>query len=81
MSTVLPPNGILAHVSGIYIAQGSKMLPAAAESESSQPRRAVVLDVPDLGLVRITYELCSYRHYKTRLWHWAAKHAERATAE
>jgi hypothetical protein len=74
-------NGILAYVGGPYIAQGSKMPPPAAESESSQPRRSVVLNVPDLGPVRITFRLNSYRHYKNRIWHWVAEHAERVPPE
>lgn len=72
-------NGILAYVGAPYVAQGCKMLPTASASEASAPRRSVVLDVPDLGPVRITYELNSYRHYKSRYWHWVSKHAERVT--
>lgn len=71
-------NGILALVRGDSIAAGSKQLPPASEAESHEPRRSTVIDVPDLGPVRITYQLNTYRHGRSRLWHWVAAHAERA---
>ena len=74
-------NGILAHVGGPHISQGSNLLPTASASEAAEPRRSVVLDVPDLGPVRITYQLNSYRHYRNHFWHWVAQHAERAAPD
>lgn len=71
-------NGILAYVGGPYVAQGSQMLPKACADEATNPLRSVVLDVPDLGPVRITYRLNSYRHRaKSKFWHWVACHAEK----
>lgn len=70
-------NGILPYVNGPYVVQGSRMLPVPSDKESAQPQRSVVLDVPDLGPVRITYRLNTYRHRRNHFWHWVAEHAER----
>lgn len=72
-----PPsdNGILAYVGGQYIAAGSAKLPAAKSSEPEE--RTAMLEVPDLGLVRITYRLNSYKHGRSRHWHWLAVKADR----
>lgn len=71
-------NGILAHVRGPDVSAGHAHLPRPGPEQSTTPRRAVVLDVAELGLVRITYELHWYRHRKNHFWHWIAVHAERA---
>lgn len=70
-------NGILARVGGQFVASGSERLPTPDADQEGQPTRAVdIPDVPDLGTVRITYRLNSYRHGRSRLWHWVAVHAE-----
>lgn len=69
-------NGMLAWVPGDFIAAGIAQLPLAGPGEEDAPVRQVVVDVPDLGPVGITYELRTYRHRKTRLWHWVAVRAE-----
>jgi hypothetical protein len=71
-------NGILAKVPGEYIGEGSKRLPAACAEEATQPERSVTLTVPQLGEVRLTYRLNSYRHGRSRLWHWRAVRADQA---
>lgn len=69
-------NGILAFVGGPFVALGSRMLPPASAAESLSPRRSVVVDVPEYGRVRITYQLNSYRHRRNHFWHWVAEYAE-----
>ena len=68
-------NGILARVPGEFIAAGSKLLPPAGP-EQLATGQAVVPDVRDLGAVRITYELASHRHGKSRRWYWLAVRAD-----
>lgn len=69
-------NGILASVPASFISAGSDQLPKAGPAEQAE-RKTVVQDVPDLGAVRITYRLNSYKHGKSRHWHWLAVHAEK----
>jgi hypothetical protein len=73
----LSSNGILARVPGERIAEGSQQLPAPGPDQQAEPlRKVIVPDVRDLGPVSITYELNTYRHGKSRHWHWVAVHAE-----
>lgn len=65
-------NGILARVPGEYIAAGASTLPKAGADQEGELVRLVVVEVPDLGAVRISYRLRSYRHGRSRLWHWLA---------
>ena len=74
-------NGILARVPGAYISAGAGKLPPPDRSQEGEPIRKVVLDVPELGAVRITYLLNQYGHGKNRFWHWLATHAERVGDE
>lgn len=74
--TPTPENGILAYVGAEYISAGSDPLPPASEKEQSQAERHVMLDVPGLGRVKITYELNTYRHRRSTFWHWRAKRAD-----
>lgn len=70
-------NGILARVPGPLIGAGNSQLPKAGPEQEGEPvRQVVVRNVPDLGAVRITFRLRTYRHRRTRLWHWVADHAE-----
>lgn len=75
-----PPskNGILTQVGGQHIASASLQLPAASQAEQDEPQRTVTVEVPDLGRVRITFQLNTYRHGKSRHWHWLAVRADRA---
>lgn len=69
-------NGILAHVGGAFIAAGMNQLPMPDAKQ--EPGRTVVIDVPDLGWVRITYKLDWYQHGRSgKFWHWVATHAAR----
>lgn len=81
MTPMVPENGILARVPGQYIASGSRQLPSAGEDQKDQPARGVLVEVPDLGWVRITYRLNTYRHGKSRHWHWVAAHAAHVPPE
>lgn len=74
-------NGILTRVLGQYIASGSQQLPPAGEDQQAQPERQVLVDLPDIGWVRITYRLNTYRHGKSRHWHWVAAHASHVPPE
>ena len=70
-------NGILSRVPGERIAEGSKLLPAPDSGlEAGTVRHAIVLDVRDLGAVRITYKLATHRHGKSRQWCWLAVRAD-----
>ena len=73
-----PPskNGILTKVLADYIGQGADSLPEAGPDEPAE-RQAIVPGVPDLGDVRITYRLNSYKHGRSRRWHWLAVFAEK----
>lgn len=70
-------NGILAQISGDFIAKGGNSLPPAG---SDQPQTLTAeVEVPHLGRVRITYELMSSRHGKSRNWFWTGCYAEVAS--
>lgn len=73
-----PPaaNGILAKVPGDWISRGMQQLPPAGPELAAQAVRVVQLQVPDLGAVRITYELRSHKRARSRSWFWAATHAK-----
>lgn len=76
-----PPaaNGILASVGGPEIAAGAQLLPTPGPGAGSE--RAVTVEVPGRGPVRITYRLNSYRHRRSTHWHWVAVRAEAATPD
>lgn len=76
-----PENGILTLVPGQCIAEGSRRLPPASDLERTVPVREVLVhQVPDLGDVRITYRLDTYRHGRSRRWYWLAIRADLAAA-
>ena len=68
-------NGILAKVPAEFIAAGAKQLPQAAAGQS-ESAEALLQDLPHLGAVRISYRLNTYRHGKSRHWHWVAVRAD-----
>lgn len=68
-------NGVLTLVPGEIIGSASRQLPPAGKG---QPETAdAVVNVPNLGFVRITYRLNSYSHGRSKHWHWQAVRAER----
>jgi hypothetical protein len=70
-------NGILAKIPGDFISAGMRQLPPPAAGVDAQPR-AVTVQVPDHGAVQIAYALASYRHGRSRRWHWVAVRADLA---
>lgn len=68
-------NGVLSRIGGQYIGGTADKLPPAQAGEL--PERQVVIDVPDLGRVRITYMLARHRHYRTERWSWRAVWADK----
>jgi hypothetical protein len=71
----LAENGILSSIGGEYIAAGDNQLPKACKGLESP--RTVVLEAPDQGLVKITYELDWYKHRRSTFWHWKAVRADK----
>lgn len=70
-----PANGMLARVPGNYIARGSQELPAPSKGQPEKLQ--TVIDVANLGRVRITYRLMDARHRgKGGHCFWTACHAE-----
>lgn len=71
-----PAKGILTWLAGGIISGGSMELPPAGpeQPESAQ----AVVDAAHLGKVRITYALKSYKHGRSKHWHWVAVRADRA---
>lgn len=69
-------NGILARVAGDHIARGMQML-STPDAGLPQADRDVVLEVPDLGAVKVTYRLKSHKRGRSRRWFWVAVRADR----
>ncbi len=69
-----PEHGILAQVGGQFIAAGSDSLPKAGPGEDSL--QTVVVEVPSLGKVQLTYQLKTHKHGKSRNWFWVAVRAD-----
>jgi hypothetical protein len=70
-------NGCLLYVPGELIAAGMNTLPVPAESENFKPQRTVDIDVPNLyGMVRITFRLKKFRHYRDSYWRWSVERAD-----
>ena len=68
-------NGILAHIRGAIIADGSKQLPDAELAEDVlQP---VEIDAGDPGRVRIYYQRQRVKKGKHSHWFWLAVKAEK----
>jgi hypothetical protein len=74
-------NGILAWVPGEFQAKAARLLPAAIDLAQPGLERKVVIDVPKVGWVEVTFILNTYRHGKSRHWHWVAKRAEHAARD
>lgn len=72
-----PKRGILSRLTADAWAAGMDHLPKPGPDQAAQPRRDVVLrNVPRFEVVRITFELSSHKHRRTRLWSWRAVRAE-----
>lgn len=71
-----PGNGVLGYLGAEAVVRGSKTLPPPCQAEAGNPLRTVDLDSGDRGMVRITYELGSYRHRRSSFWHWRAVRAD-----
>jgi hypothetical protein len=69
-------NGILGRIPGSAVAWGSHQLPQPREGQPAQ--MSTTVEAERMGLVRITYELMSSRHHKSRHWYWCAIYAEKA---
>ena len=70
-------NGVLSWIGAGAISEGAARLPQAGPEQEHQPRRSVVLTALErFGAVRVTYRLASYRHGRSRHWHWCAVHAD-----
>jgi hypothetical protein len=74
-------NGILARVGGPFIASGMATLPPASDVEPGTERTVELPDVPDLGRVVITYRAATFKHGRSRRWHWVAVRAVRQSDE
>jgi hypothetical protein len=73
-------NGILARVGGPFIASGMANLQPASEVEPGTERTAE-LNVPELGKITITYRAATFKHGRSRRWHWVAVRADSAGSE
>ena len=71
-----PENGILARVPGPFISSGAATLPRASDLQEEGLLREVTVETPELGSVRLTYVLSTYRHKRNRQWHWVATRAD-----
>lgn len=68
-------NGVLSLIPGDVVAKGSSKLPPAGP-ESAAEHQVETFEA-ELGFVRITYQLNSYTHGRSRRWHWLAVYAEK----
>lgn len=69
-----PENGILRLVPGDMV--GAPAIPAREGQPSPQ---VIVVDVPDLGRVRITFKLDHYSHGRSKTWWWRPVRADAVT--
>lgn len=67
--------GILGNIPGEFISRAMKDLPLPGDKQPAKMKGEI--DAGHLGRVRITYELSSSTHHKSRNWFWAATFAER----
>lgn len=72
----LAANGILGLVPGNLIASAMQRMPTAGPELQGEAERTVLVDVPDHGWVRLTLRLDSYKHGRSRFWHWKAVRAD-----
>lgn len=70
-----PERGINAHLAAEYIGAGMRQLPTPGPAEK-EPIRSVIVEVPQFGKVKITYKLSSYKHGRSRFWHWTLGRAD-----
>ncbi len=76
-----PDRGIIASIAAEYIGAAMRQLPEPGEKEKGAPVRHGIVDVPGQGRVRITFELATWRHHKTRGWRWGLVRADVVTDE
>jgi hypothetical protein len=69
-------NGVLTRVRGSFVAEAAASLPPARDVAAAAPPAQVTIEVPDLGLVQITFTVNTYRHGRSRHWHWRAVRAD-----
>lgn len=65
-------NGYRAYLTVESLGDASAQLPRACAEQQANPVRQVELDTPNLGRVRVRFELSSYKHYRNRFWQWCA---------
>jgi hypothetical protein len=68
-------NGVLTRVRGSFVAEACAKLKPAREAVQDEQAR-VALGVPDVGLVEFTFKANTYRHGRSRHWHWIAVRAD-----
>lgn len=74
---MIDENGILAQVSGEYVARAARTLPNPATAQDLTPN--VVIDAGHAGRVRIFYQRMKATHHKHSHYFWSAKRAEPVT--
>jgi len=72
-------NGILRRIPGQFLSRAMNQLP---RPDGGQPNLITTdVDVPNIGLVRVSCKLSSSKHHNSRNWFWNAFHAERVEGE
>lgn len=69
-----PENGVLGYVRGEEVGAASQTLPRPGPGQPEQV--AVDIDALQLGRVRLTFRLSSYKRGKIIYWHWVIKRAD-----
>ncbi len=72
-------SNLLVTIPGQYIAQGSRNLPNA-DTSTDETLQAVV-DVPNIGRVRLTYKRFSHKRSRSHYFFWTVESAELIGAE
>jgi hypothetical protein len=69
-------NGIYGQILGQFVPKADDHLPKPGPEQQNEPKRYVISEVPNLGPVRFTFELYSYKHRKNTFWSWRVVWAE-----
>lgn len=69
-------NGVLAWVPGHLVGGASHQLPPPGPDQEANPVRRVIVEVPDLGLVELTFELRKMTHRRSTHWAWLPLRAD-----